>query len=94
MELKISVKVAAKLIQKHNVVREEIEECFATRPKGYLADIREDHQTNPPTLWFISETYKGRSLKIAFMIIEGDIVIKTAFKPSDQDIHCYNKFAK
>ena len=92
--LLISAKIAAKLAQKHNVTREDIEQCFATRSKGYLRDIREEHHTNPPTLWFISETYNGRKLKVVFIQVENDLAIKTAFEPSGDDNFVYNKYAK
>jgi len=99
MALLISAKITAKLAQKHNVTREDIEQCFATRSKGFLRDVREEHRTNPPTLWFISETYNGRKLKVVFIRIDGgngvkDFAIKTAFEPSDEDLMVYNRHAK
>ncbi len=94
MALLISAKTTAKLAQKHNVAREDIEQCFATRSKGFLRDIREDHRTDPPTLWFISETYNGRKLKVVFIMVEDGFAIKTAFEPSGEDMFVYNKHAK
>lgn len=95
MALKISTKVKAKLQQKHNVKEDEIYECFATCEKSFLIDTREDHQTDPPTHWFISETDYGRDLKVVFILNEdGDIEIKTAYEPNETEIYIYSKFAK
>ena len=93
MAIKISTKVRSKLEQKHNVTQDDIEQCFATRTKGYLSDTREDHKTDPPTLWFVSETYFGRKLKVVFIMVDDDINIKSAFEPNDEEIRIYNKFA-
>jgi len=93
MALLISAKITAKLTQRHNVTREDIEQCFATRSKRYLRDIREEHRTNPPTLWFISETYNGRKLKVVFIQVENDVAIKTAFEPSIEDTIVYERYA-
>ena len=94
MAIEISTRVLSKLRQKHNVTSEDIEECFATRTRGYLEDTREDHKTDPPTLWFISETYIGRTLKVIFMFKDNDIIIKSAFEPNPEEIRIYNKHAK
>ncbi|WP_242602107.1 hypothetical protein [Legionella yabuuchiae] len=63
----ISQSISDKLSYKHGVVRTEVEECFLNRSKGLLEDIRENNVTNPPTQWFISETNKGRKLKVVFV---------------------------
>ncbi len=88
MALNISPKVKAKLQQKHNVTEDEINECFATRENSFLVDTREDHLTDPPTQWFISETYYGKKLKVVFILSEaGDVEIKTAYQPNDAEIY-------
>ncbi len=56
MSLIISARVREKLKQKHRVSEDEIIDCFANINGRYLRDKREQHQTNPPTLWFIAET--------------------------------------
>jgi len=94
MALIISTRIGAKLLTKHNVTRDDVEECFATREKGFLEDTREEHRTDPPTQWFISETFLGRKLKVVFVLQDGDIYIKSAFEPFDVELHIYNKFAK
>ncbi len=89
----LSASVRAKLKVKHCVDESEVIEAFANRGKGFLVDTREDHQTNPPTEWFISETDRGRKLKVCFMLRDGDIHIKTAYAANPTEIAIYNKYA-
>lgn len=90
----ISSKVGQKLASKHGVNEEEVKECFGNREKGFLKDTREEHKTDPATLWFISETDHGRHLKIAFMQYpDGKIVIKSAYEPNGDEVRIYNKYA-
>ena len=90
----IAPKILKKLKEKHGVERREIEQCFANRAGNYLEDDREDHRTDPETLWFIAPTNTGRLLKIAFMFIDGNIHIKSAFEPFDSEIEIYNEFGR
>ena len=93
MALKISAKVLVKLSSKEPPVRpEEIEECFATRSGIYLVDDREEHASDPQTLWFISDTYFGRKLKVVFIPRDNDIVIRTAYDPNKEEIRIYAKY--
>lgn len=87
--IKFDETIERKLKVKHNVLPSEVRECFANVQRGFLEDTREDHKTNPPTRWFIEETDRGRALFIAFMMIEGKIVIKTAFDADDNRKHVY-----
>lgn len=95
MALVISAKIQEKLSNKQPpVTREQIEECFATRTgKRYLTDEREEHASDPPTKWFISETYYGRKLKVVFIQKGEDVVIRTAYDPNKEEIRIYNKHA-
>lgn len=94
MSLKISHSVSAKLGDKNPpVTREEIEECFANRSGTYLEDTREQHKTDPPTKWFIAETYYGRKLKIAFIQKGGNTIIRTAYEPNKEEIRIFNKYS-
>lgn len=68
---------------------EEIEQCFANRKTLYLIDNREQHQSDPPTRWFIAETDFGRKLKVAFIPRGKDIHIRSAYNPSAADIAYY-----
>ena len=99
VSLIISSKVRRKLQTKHSVREEEIYECFASREGKYLTDTREDHKTDPPTVWFISETDRGRLLKVVFVVVfvqgkNGETFIKTAYEPNLIEIQIYNRKAK
>ena len=95
MNLKISPKVRSKLRTRHSVREEEIQECFASREGVFLKDTRESHQTNPPTVWFISETDNGRLLKVVFVQGKnGETFIKTAYEPNSIEIGLSNRLAK
>lgn len=87
----ISQTVLDKLANKHGVKELEVEECFLNYDLNkYLKDNREEHQTNPPTLWFISETHRGRKLKIIFIARDGKIYIKSAFEPNQQELTLFH----
>ena len=47
MSLIISPSVQRKLATKHNVTRDEIEQCFMNRDGPYLTDERAEHATTP-----------------------------------------------
>jgi hypothetical protein len=93
MALIISARVHEGLAgQKPPVTPGEIRECFATRTGRYLLDRREDHQSDSPTKWFISDTYYGRKLKIVFTLKGDDVVIRSACWARDDEIRIYSKF--
>lgn len=101
--LYISEKVKAKLAEKHNVTPEEVTQCFENLEGGFLRDTREDHQTDPPTFWFISETNKRRKLKVAFVHREfiddsGKTIkrtdIRTAYEPNPDELEIYERRGK
>lgn len=91
MGIKISDQISKKLFVKHNVTNEEVEQCFANIEGKFLLDNREEHQSNPPTLWFIACTNQGRKLKIVFIPENGDIYLRSAFTPNDTEIFIYEK---
>ena len=93
MSLKISARVREKLKHKHCVAEEEIIQCFASRCGRYLTDTRARHATNPPILWFIAETDRGRLLKVVFVQTDGEVEIKTAYPPNETEIRIYEKYA-
>lgn len=91
--LNISSDTRAKLAEKHSVTVEEIEQCFMNRQKGLLKDKRAQHATNPPTLWFVAETNKGRVLKVVY-IQNGLIVdLKTCYPANAAEISIYQTHA-
>jgi uncharacterized DUF497 family protein len=94
LNLSISNLVIKKLIEKHSVTREEVEECFYNRIKGLLEDVREEHKTKPATMWFIAETNEGRLLKVVFIELPNETYeIKTAYEPNDKEVKIYEKYA-
>jgi uncharacterized DUF497 family protein len=87
--LLISSKVKSKLLEKHRVTEKEIGECFLNRERTALKDDREEHQTEPPTLWVIAKTDHLRELKLVFMVTDRGIILKTAYEPNQQEIQIY-----
>jgi len=90
----VSAGVLAKLREKHNVSEREVEQCFENLCGLYLLDEREDHQTDPPTLWFIAPTNEGRLLKVVFMFVGGNVHIKSAFPPEEAAINFYDQHGR
>ncbi len=84
-----------KLRTKHGVEKHEVIECFDSRSKKALIDDREEHRTDPPTQWFISETDAGRRLKVVFIRISAsEAVIRTAYEPSEDEERICQQRAK
>ncbi len=95
VNIKISNRVSEKLASKvHPVTLEEIEQCFANRTSQYLKDNREQHRSDPPTLWFISETDYGRKLKVVFINKQGILEIRSAYDPNQTEFKIYSKYSK
>ncbi len=93
--LSISHGVRTKLDHKTPPVTEkEIAQCFDNKCGVNLLDDREDNQTDPPTLWFIAETNRGRLLKIVYIFKNGTCHIKTAYDPNELEIALYDKYGK
>lgn len=89
-----SQKVIEKLRDRHGVTLEEVEECFYNRTAGFLEDKRAEHKTDPPTQWFVSETDKGKILKVIFMMADKVITIKSAYEADDIAQRIYKNEAK
>lgn len=89
MSLIISPRVRQKLATKHDVTREEVEQCFMNHDGPYLTDEREEHASDPPTLWFIGETDAGRELKVVFVPEHGNVYLRTAFTPTPGQARVY-----
>jgi hypothetical protein len=71
-------------LDKRGITMKHIEECFENGVGQYFLDPNEDHQTDPPTLWFMAPTNRNRILKICFLNRDGYAVIKTAFEPTSK----------
>lgn len=91
--LVISPEILSKL-QVHNVTRREIEQCFENRVGNYVEDTREEHRTDPPTLWFVAPTNDDRILKIIFVYLDGNIYIKSAYLANEKVISLYEEHGK
>lgn len=90
----ISPAVLEKLKSKHNVSAKEVKECFKNLVGTYLSDDREDHRTDPPTLWFVAPTNHDRVLKVVFVYADGNMRIKSAYEPSARVIAIYDRLGK
>jgi hypothetical protein len=85
--------VEQKLKQKHVVSPSEVIECFENRDGKFAYDTRDEHQTNPPSLWFIAETKAGRRLKVVFLRYSKiDYVVKSAFEPNADEERLYRAY--
>ena len=94
--LEVHANIVEKLTTKHKVTVDEVTECFGNVTRGFLVDTREDHKTDPPTHWFISETNHGRKLFVAFVHFKksNKIVLKSAYPADDKRIKIYNKLTR
>ncbi len=90
----ISTRIRKKLDSKHRVTEKEIRECLENRIGDFLVDNRENHQTDPATLWFIAETDRRRLLKVVFVFKDGNFHIKTAYAPNANEIAIYDERGK
>lgn len=89
-----STEVLEKLSNKHQVTDTEVKQCFDNRCGINLVDDRAEHRRNPPTLWFVAETNKGRLLKVVFQYINGNIKIITAYEANQDEIDIYESEGK
>ncbi len=94
MAIIISNKIKEKMHDKHGVREEEVEECFANLVGDFLRDQREEHRSDPATVWFVAETYMGRKLKVVFIPIDGDFHIRTAYQANDEELRIYRKYGE
>jgi hypothetical protein len=89
MRLVTSQAVLKKLTEKHRVTKAEVVQAFENRSGGLLRDTREEHLTDPPTLWFVANTDSGRTLKIAY-VQRGELTfLKTAYDANDDEKQIY-----
>lgn len=93
MSIIISNKIKQKLLAKTPPVTEdEVEECFANVAGPRLIDKREAHRSDPATRWFIAETNMGRKLKVAYIQRDGEIFLRTAYDPNQDELSIYSKY--
>lgn len=89
--LNISEAVLRKLKDAHGVSRNEVEQCFMNLQGRLLVDNRVLTRTNPPTLWFIACTNKGRALKVVYIQKGATIELKTAYDPNEEEARIYKR---
>ncbi|MNM99626.1 hypothetical protein D3C81_1121910 [compost metagenome] len=94
MTVVIPPRIKSKLTEKHQVSEDEVREAFDNICGQLLMDSREDHQTDPPTLWFVAETRTGRLLKVMFVHRDGNNIVKSAYDAAEKVQRIYDKFAK
>jgi uncharacterized DUF497 family protein len=93
MEYVIDSKKIEQKLAKRGITLQHVYECFENKIGRALHETRPQHQTTPPTLWFISKTHADRMLKIVFMYyaIAQEVHIKSAYEPSEEDIERYER---
>ena len=96
MNIEISNHTKFKLQTKHNLADPKcaIREAFCNMDGDFLIDTREEHASDPPTEWFISETNYGVKLKVCFIEKDGVFHIRTAYTPNAEEIRIYEKYGK
>jgi len=94
VNLRISQAILEKLATRHKVDRREVEQCFDNKCGLFLMDDREDHRTDPPTLWFVAPTNKGRLLKIIFIYRDGYMDLRSAYDADDAAQRLYDRKAR
>lgn len=96
MALILSQRIKEKLSDdNHRITESDIHQCFANVEGGFLIDDREEHRTDPPTRWFVSQNDYGVRIKVMFIFRGQDIFIKSAYKATDAVSDMYErKFVK
>ncbi|APB99052.1 hypothetical protein A4F89_06775 [Polynucleobacter asymbioticus] len=80
------------ILEKHQLRRVDVEECFLNHVNGkYIEDNRAHNKTNPPTYWFISENHQCLTLKVICVFKDGCVYLRTAYPPNDVELSIYNK---
>lgn len=89
--LRISDAILAKLRDKHGVTYREVVQCFENKCGLYLMDDREQHRSDPPTLWFVAPTNSGRMLKVIFIFKDGQVFLRSAYDANEAVQSLYEK---
>ena len=78
----------------HCVTEQEVEEAFFNCTSRFIKEMRKKHKTRPPTFWFVSQTFDGRSLKIVFIPIHESqtLLLKSAYTPDPWEITEYENY--
>lgn len=90
----ISGAIKEKLRTRHSVTVRDVEQCFENKCGTYLQDTREDHRTDPPTLWFVAPNNAGRVLKLMLVFRDGSVYLKSAYDATPEIQDLYERFGK
>ena len=90
----ISRAVENKLKERHDVTTDEVYECFMNIEGPAFKDTRAEHDTDPPTMWFVASTDRGRRLKVVYIEREESFSIKTAYEPKDGSDELYKRLCE
>lgn len=93
VKIVISKEVKKKLEEKHDVSEAEVHQCFSNMTGQLLIDTREDHKTDPQTVWFIAPTNKRRLLKVCY-VPNGDFYLRTCYPPNETELRIYRKYGQ
>ncbi|MCH9269040.1 hypothetical protein [Pantoea ananatis] len=96
MKLVLSPAIRQKLKSKNPPITEDdVIQAFSNRDGKYLEDTREDHKSNPPTQWFVSQTDYGLKLKVVFIYRpDKGVFIRSAYQANADEIRIYEKYGK
>jgi len=95
MDLLTTPKIARKLREKHKVSESEVFQCFLNRRRKYVEELRDEHRTDPPTLWLIAQTDSGRRLKVILIrYSKTQIILKSAYEPNFEEMRIYHETLK
>jgi len=85
-----------KLRDKHGVSAHEVEQVFWNREAILAKELRSHNQGDEDRFWFISNTDKGRELKVVFFIDvdEQAPVVITTYEPNDDEVKLYEKIQR
>jgi hypothetical protein len=86
LKLYISPTIAKKLKDKHGVETTEVQEAWDAYDGTTLEDTREQHRTNPATMWFLSKTKAGRILKVVYVPEDGIGYLRTSYDANATEI--------
>lgn len=92
LPLVFSPAIRSKLQTKHGVTEREVEQCFENLCGSFAIDDSPKHRTDPPTMFFVAPTNRGRHLKVVFVREHGNMYIKSAFDANATARAIYEKF--
>ena len=63
------------------------------RPQSERYELPKDKSTKPETVWFLSETYDGRLLKLVYIPYPEKqlAVLRTTYEPEDNEVDIWNE---